>query len=543
MGHMELDKILQKAQDIFNKKSEEVIVADTVAGLKLLNVKLDGRPRITALEVIKFSGQNNDEVMLKALGDFIRKNNLRHKNIILLPHLNSLIIKRIQLPAIPAQELPGAIKWHLKAEVPFDLSGAAIDFSVVKDGQKEDGSKVLDCLCVIAAQEEIVPNVMLLKQLGLCCLAVVPRVFGYTQLIRHFSLQDKLGAIAVLHAEEENSSLSIHKGNKLEFYRELPLSIGKLKESLKGALISDKGKVELSDEEAAEALFKVGVPKEGDSYKDKLGYQQILSMLRPALERLAQEIARSLAYYTSQFHEAAVNNVLVAGELSLVPNIEEFLSRELSLSFKKLALTDKAIIPPGINAEGLAPSYAAFGAALGHGHNINLLPYEFACEKIESFQKVSLRWAAFIALLLLVFFYIFARVGVAAYQKRLDNAILHLNILSEVEQAKSRIEQADNFISGMKAVNPPLAAVLKKLSNIAPKEIYFSALSLNYESRFGSISATAKGDGINPDIILKKFTGDMENSGYFTDVAISSLQKERLKDSDIARFNISFKLR
>lgn len=287
----------------------------------------------------------------------------------------------------------------------------------------------------------------------------------------------------------------------------------------------------------------MGIRKQDAVYKDKLNSVQILSMLRPTLERLAGEIKRSLTYYESQLQGQAVSKILIAGLAARIPNLDKFLNQELTLDIQKISLVDKNIASTHVNLEALASNYASFGLAVDYTENINLLPYEFRTEKVERFQKVSLRWVTFVSLVLLVFSYIFARVGVSAYKRRLDYALLYLNTLSEVKQIKTGIDEFNKFITDIRNLEPPIGLILKKLSNIVSKELFIDDLSLNCDSKVVKISGFIRSSKKNPDIILTKFIHDMEALGYFSNTTITSVEKITREDVDIAKFNLSFKLR
>lgn len=525
------------------QKINAVVVVDIGSKLTLLNINLGPEAKITALNIINLPSKEKEEIVLQSLRDFIQKNNIQHKNAILKPDLKSLFIKRLQMPVIPESELLEAIKWKLKEEISFDLSKAVIDFLVLKETVNSDGSKVKDIICTVAETQEISPQVLLLKQAGLNCLAIIPLVYGYTKIAGKYFLKDKDEHLGILHIEEDISSITIHTDKKLEFYRELPMSINKLRESLKGTVVSDKGKVELSDNEIDEAIFTVGMPQQGVGYKDKLNSMQIIQMLRPALERLAGEIKRSLVYYKSQFQGGTVKKILMGGLGLRVPNIDKFLAQELSLNIEKISLPQKDIASPNINPEVLSQSYASFGLSLDYRQGINLLPYEFRTEKFETLQKVSLRWIAFIVFLLFALSYVFAKAGINSYQKRLDNARLHLNVLSEVRQAKEKIEAFNNFIMEIRNTEPSLNTILKKISNVAVKDLFFEDFSLNCDSKVLKISGFVKSTNQDNNAILSAFVHEMENSAYFSSAGISSVERIQKDGLDALKFNITFKLK
>lgn len=530
--------------DMFNKKIDAVIVVDIGSNLKLINVELRPEVKISALKVIKLANDKKEEIILNALRNFIQENNIQHKNAILRPLLKSVFIKRLQLPAMPYAELPEAIKWQLKKEeVAFDLTEAVFDFFILKETLRPDGAKALDVVCVIAQEKEIKPQVLLLKQAGLNCLVVVPLAFGYANIVARYIPHEKDEPIGILHIEDDASFITIHKEKKIEFFRELPISINKLREALAGTLVTDRGKVSLTKDDINSILFEHGIPLSGSSlYKDKLAEKEALAMLRPTLERLTQEIKRSLLYYESQFQGEKIKKILVGGLAAGIPNLDRFLTQDLSLDIQKISLADKVKVASNIDVKALSEYSATLGLALDYGAGTNLLPHEFRTEKIERFQKVSLRWVAFLAILLLAVSYIFAKAGVSAYQKRLDNALLHLNVLSEIKQIKTDTDEFNKFISEISSQDLPITVMLKKLSSIAGKELFLDNFSLNYDTKAVIIAGFIKSFNRDCDIILTKFVHNMEGSAYFIDANIVSVEKASTAGVETLKFNLTFKL-
>lgn len=523
------------------KKADSISIVDIGSCLRLVNVGLINGPVIKAASIVSLPKENKNQAIRSSVHNFLKQNNITGRDAVLCPPLTSLFIKRIQLPSIPHQELQEALKWQIKDDLAYDIASATFDSYIIKETQKADGSKILDFVCFALRDDDIKPYIMLLKDAGLDCRAVVPLPLGYAQIITRYLLK-KEQAWAVMHIEEELSFLSIHKGNRLEFYREIPVSINKLREALKISIVSERGKVELSDEEIDEVLFKVGLMQEGTVYKDKLSSSQILSMLRPNLERIILDIKRSFAYYESQFKGEKIQGVFLSGAITDIPNIDRLLSMESGLDISNLTLFNKIMSPAGIDKKILSQVYADLGVALGYGQGINLLPYQFKAEKRERFQKASLRWVAITAFLLLIFSYAFARVAINAYTKRLDAALFNLNVLSEVREVKTSLDGFNRFIADTRNAQPRIGNMLKKLSVIAGKGIFIESFSLDVESGgsgrlIGFISDTVQ----NQDAALTNFVRDMEEAVYFSNVCIYSVEKIKAEEEDILKFNITFR--
>ena len=152
-----------------------------------------------------------------------------------------------------------------------------------------------------------------------------------------------------------------------------------------------------------------------------------------------------------------------------------------------------------------------------------------------------MRWVGFIAFLLLVVFYGFAWVRIGLYQKRLNNASLQLNILSEINQIKIQQESLSNLISQSRAKELPVSEYLKTLSTICGTNIFLTNLSLSLETKTGLIDGYIANTTKEPEELLSKFVHDLENTSYILDGTVGTVSKDT--DNFTTRFNITLKLK
>lgn len=539
---MEKSLIFNKLSCLFAKQPNSLIVVDIGPKLKIIDLELSGEIKVNAFKVIQLGHEKKEETIVESLKNFLSENNVQHKDAILIPSLSRIYTKRIQLPNVPEDELLEAAKWKIKDDLPFDLAKAVIDYKIVNRSSAPDGSKLLDLICIAAETEEINKQALLLKQAGLHCASVTFAVFGYAKLIEKYLKPEKGKHLGVLHVSEKNSYLAVYSEGLIVFFRSLPVAIDRFKESLSAELLTEKGKVRLSPEEVSDILYNYGIPTDGPAlYKDKMAASQILAMLRPPLEMLAQEIKRSLAYYSSQF-QGEINKILVCAEGLSIPNLDKFFSKELSLEVTEFVFAEKIRVSSGISANDVAQSYAGIGLGLGYRETINLLPAEFRTEKIEKFQKVSLRWVSFIAVLLLAVSFVFALTAVGAYQKRLDNALFQLNVLSEIKQAKDRINILDGFLGEIKNSEPRYARILEFISNASSRDLFLNSLSISSDSKGGMFSGYIKNKNDHDEATLTKFVGDLDNSVYFKDTIITKVTTGNVGGAETVNFEITFKL-
>jgi len=528
----------------FSKKVDSAIIIDIDRSkLTLCDVSFADRIRIKSLKVVELKSDKKNEIISESLAVFIKDNDIQHNNVFLIPKLDSLLIKRLQLPAMPQEEIADALKWEIKEDIPYDIAEAILDYKIINRDSRPGEPSSLDIVCVWAREKEVKEQAFVLRQLGLKCLAVVPLPFIYPKFVSQYE-QDNDAPVSILHIGEDKCYIVICNDKQLEFYRELPLSIDKLKECLTGVLTSESGEVSISAEKAEKLLFSVGIPQKEAIYEDKVSSTQILAMLRPILERLVQEIKRSLNYYYTELKNkgARVNRIFLGGQAKKIPNLDMFLKQELDLETKNIDISNKIEVSANTNRQILLEKIETLAIALSYKKGINLLPYEFRTEEIEKMQKVSLRWTTFIVSLLLIVSYIFTKVEIVSYRKRLDNALLHLEVISEVKKMKADRDALNNFISDLRTKEPPVGTLLKVLSSISDREVYFNEFTLASDSKQGFVSGFVKSTKNNPDAILANFVDRMAKTKYFSSVEISSVKKRKEAPFDITEFNLNFQV-
>lgn len=544
MGKLNIQGILNNiiSKNISSKPASMLII-DLSSGIKMIDVDLRDVIRINALKTVNLPAENIEKNIQETILNFIKVNNITHKNVVLRPVLKTLVIKRLQLPVVPAAELSQAIKWQVKDEVKFDIAEAVLDYQVIRKSAKADGTEVLDIICAAAQEDEVRKQVLMLKQAGLSCLCVDFLAFGYTKIIEKFIDKKADETIGILHLDDDICYIGFYKNNKLDFYRELPVSINKIRQALSSELVTqDKEIVRLSAEEIEDILFKSGIPLGGSKYKDKLSSGQILALLRPSLELLAQGIKRSFAYYDSQLNQGQVKRMFVNSKAAGIVNFEDVLKSEFSLDTMKLPFIEKFEFLNKIDKKNIVENYAALGMAIDFENNINLLPHEFKSEKIETLERLSLRWVAFIACILLAVSFVFSKASTIGYQKRLDNAVLHLNVLSQVKETKEELDKFNLFIKDIRNLDAPAGDILKKFSNIVPALLYFDTLDIDCYAKTGNITGYIKSYQKNPDTILTDFVDAMNDAYIFKDVNVSTVEKTSIDKEIVTKFQITFSL-
>ena len=525
---------------LLGNKINSIIVVDLSSGLKFINSNIKDS-KITAIAAVDLPVDGKETFIQKALTDFIKENNIQHKETILIPSSGSYMIKRLQLPDLPKQELLESIKWQIKDDLPFDAANSIVDYQIIDKSTKEDGSIKLDIMVVAGDYEKLVKQVGIIKDQGLTCLSVIPAPFSCSTAIEKYSTHDTNTNLAIFELQEANSFLSVYKNSRLNFYRELPVSVANFRVLLTATLVTEKGQLRLTEEEIKRVLFDDGMPLEGVPYKNSELGGQVISLLRPGLERLSQEIKRSLVYYESQFNGGKISKMYICGKAVKMPNLDKFLSTYFGIPVSVSALADKITLDIPAGSKDLSGSCCAVAAAIGYLDNVNILPNEFRSEKIEMLQRVSLRWLGGIGFIFLVVSFIFAAGTTSLFQKRLNNANTHLQVISEVKHLKNEVDSFTAFIKNIRDSDVEAGEIMKKLSNVSPADLFFETLDVDCGAKIGVINGYIV-NIVNPDDVLAKLVNSMAGSVHFKDVSIVSLEQADMEGNKVSKFQLSFKL-
>lgn len=537
-------KDIKKIFDL-RKKINSVIVVDISSKLKLLGVELSPNIVVSASKIIDLPKEATEEIIVTTLRNFIKENNIKHKNVILGLALDAFQIKRLNLPVMPERELPEAIKWQIKDDLNFDVNQAVIDFKIISKIAKEDGSNVFDIICVIANNNILKKFISLLRPLGLNLLSINVLPFAYAYVVERYLYIKKNEPVACLYIDVDSCFLSIYRDTNLYFFRELPmLSISNMKTTLKANLTSDKERIELTAQEIDDILFRVGVSSPAvDYYKDKISYLHILSAIRPYLEKMINEIKRSFDYYDSQYGEGSLEHLFICGPGAQIVGLDTFLSKEIKLRILRFDFLDKVSILDSLDRIELREAIYDLALAFDFQRSVNLLPFEYRHQEYEEAEKVSLRMVALIAFLLLFVFYMFAKVKIDGYNRRLESASIHLGVLSELKQLNDKVLALENLVATIQGKQPCVATILKLLSNIAPKELFIKDFVLDKANKNGLIKGFVISELKNPDAILTEFMKKIEDTKIITDLGLSSVEKSEEGSVGISKFEMNYRLK
>ena len=325
-----------------------------------------------------------------------------------------------------------------------------------------------------------------------------------------------------------DSSLCIYKKNKLIFFRKLTFSSDKLTQALTTTLASAEGRLTLSYEQAEEVKCTFGIPFDQSSVlQDGVQATQIISLMRPLLEKLVIELRRSFDYFSANFRETLSTTLYITGGGASLKNIDRYLNKELRVNVSKLPVPD-FLKRPKLKEERFSKERDqltnALGAALAGTKAINLLPHEVRAQRVELIEKISLRLVAVTVGLIFLFSLFVVKLQTRDYKNRLKNARAHLETISEIKLLTQKVSLRENFLKKMQQGNLPADKMLKIVSALIPAKVILTELFFEKGSYNLVLKGVVSAGEESGEIVLTEFMETLEGSALFTEATLVSFK-------------------
>lgn len=435
-------------------------------------------------------------------------------------------VRYITVPIMPGRELAEAIKWEAKDKIPVSLDKVNMDYEV-KEEVEEAGVKKLK-VRVAATPTETVNNVLyLLSEVGIEPISLIQPSIAFEHLSKHLILK-RDESVAIIDVGCEFATIGIMKNNVIKFHRRIPVGGSAVTKAMTGAFISDQGRVEISEADAEKIKQEHGIPKEEVILGDKkLSAMQLRSLIRPAAERLLNEIGRSFEYYREETGRDRVGSVILLGGGSSLKGLDEFLQDSLGISVSVGDPLQGINVAKGANKDTKAVAHRfgiALGAALSEGKGINLLPKELKEKTKRTFERAGIEAVVAAVVVSLILTFIGMRVQIASYNKKtaagnfeLKVKIPQLEVALSYERVQSEISKRESLINGILNNTPLWKDVFKEISNVVPKEVMLKEMSM--ENNALVMKGEILGTGQDREEVLSNFISALEGK-MFKDVSL-----------------------
>jgi type IV pilus assembly protein PilM len=244
-----------------------------------------------------------------------------------------VIVRPVELPAMPEEDLAGALRFQAQELIPIPIEEAVFDFQVLETrpaAQGEEGAGTSRVLLAAAHRETVQRVVDSVRGAGLRVGAVDVVPLALVRALARYDTPAEPGAEAIVSFGGGTTVVVVHEAGLPRFVRIL----GTGGRALTDAIARD---LELAPD-AAES-----VKRQGELAPADLAARAEAAVERP-LGEVLEEIRGSLDYYRTQPGAAPLRRVLVTGGASRLPGLQERLARVLAVPVEDARPRDHVVV-------------------------------------------------------------------------------------------------------------------------------------------------------------------------------------------------------
>jgi type IV pilus assembly protein PilM len=325
---------------LFNKKKEVIGIDIGSSSVKLIQVKdLKGSFQLLNVGIVPLPSEAivdntmmDSSSVVSAVRNVVSSLGIKVQDVACSISGNSVIIRKIILPAMPAEELEDQISWEAEQYIPFDINDVNMDFQILSPDSM-DPSK-MNVLLVASKKDIINDYVAVFNQAGM-----------------HLSVVD-VDSFAVQNAFEMNHDVSMEDIVALINLGASVMNINIIKSGITLFTRDVQMGGNLYTEEIQKQLGVSGT--EAESMKllaHETKNTALIEVLGKVNETITQEIRRSLDFYNSTANDDRISRIFVSGGAFKGFNLINAVSEKTGLTvefinpFAKLKYNEKEFDP------------------------------------------------------------------------------------------------------------------------------------------------------------------------------------------------------
>jgi type IV pilus assembly protein PilM len=287
---------------LFNKKKEVIGIDIGSSSVKLVQLKdLKGSYQLLNFGIIPLPPEAivdntlmDSSAIVGAIKNLVASLGIKVKDIACSISGNSVIIRKITLPAMPLEELEDQITWEAEQYIPFDINDVNMDFQILSP-DSYDPSK-MNVLLVASKKDIINDYVAVFNEAGLHLSVVDVDSFAVQNV---FELNHDVGTedvLALVNIGASVMNINVVKSGVTLFTRDVQMGGNLYTEEI-------QKQMGLSGTEAESIKILANETRN----------VELLEVLGKVNETVTQEIRRSLDFYNSTANDDRITKIYVSG--------------------------------------------------------------------------------------------------------------------------------------------------------------------------------------------------------------------------------------
>ncbi len=360
--------------------------------LKALKLRdVDGTLQVEALDVIEhaqvLSDPEADRVQLTrtALETFLSRNSIAGSAVAVAVSGQSGFTRFVKLPPVEKKKIPDIVRFEAEQQIPFPIGEVIWRWQDFQDADSPDVEVGIFAMKRIDIAE-------MLEHFDEAQLTVDVVQMAPLALFNFMTFDGQLapdGATLLADVGANKTDLVVADGPRI-WTRTIQIGGNDFTEALVKAFKLSFTKAEKLKRSAATSKYA----------------RQIFQAMRPVFADLAQEIQRSIGYYTAMRREARFKRVVGLGNGFRLPGLQKFLEQQLNVPVVRVDSYNRLTAGADVNAPVLNENVLSFAVAYGlalqgldlSAVSTNLLPDEIVRRRLWGKKKPWFAAAAVVIL-------------------------------------------------------------------------------------------------------------------------------------------------
>jgi type IV pilus assembly protein PilM len=296
----------------------------------------------------------NSGAIVEAIRQAVDDAGIKTKTVATAVSGHSVIVKKINLPAMTREELEESIRWEAEQYIPFDINEVNLDFQILNAGQ---GEGQMDVLLVAAKKDVIDDYCHVITDAGLNPVVIDVAAFAVANAFEANTEMGREEVVALVNIGAQVVNINILAHGVPAFTRDISTGGNAYTEEIQKTLSVGW--------EEAERL-KIG----GSSHEEsqEVVPQEVEQAMRGVTDTVLGEISRSLDFFSATSAESRISRVVLAGGGARVSGLEAAFQGKTNLPVELLNPLARVNPSGRLDAERLE----ALGPALGVGIGLAL---------------------------------------------------------------------------------------------------------------------------------------------------------------------------
>lgn len=256
-----------------------------------------------------------------------------------------LIIKKVQIPQVPAREVHDVVQLEAEHHIPFAIEEVFLDYHTVA---QRDG--VMDLILVAVKKSKVTEYMSVVEQAGLRPSIVDVDGFALGNQFELNHPEDGSEAVALIDIGASIMKTNVLRGGATIFARDIPFGGNNYTQA-----IAQRLGIPFEHAEAAKLGRDVGVK-----------WDTLVPALEAVSRDLSLEVQRTFDYFASTAESERIGKIMLAGGCAQMPGLSEYLSSNWGIPVELARPFERVQVAPAY-AEEVATIGPALAVAVGLG--------------------------------------------------------------------------------------------------------------------------------------------------------------------------------